>query len=125
MRLQIPVVIKTKDQRQAVMRGLVEIQTQRIFMGASPNRCSVHPTRQVGKEIDRLFTMVEKWKAIEENTSKLRISVDSSGERPSGRMGLISRLFGEQAGVNARLLERPMIVDELVEELVEEGEPHD
>ena len=38
-------------------------------------------------------------------------------------MGMISRLFGEQAGINARTLDRPMIVDEIIEEMIEEGEP--
>jgi hypothetical protein len=31
-------------------------------------------------------------------------------------MGVISRLFGEQAGVNARALDRPMLVDEIIED---------
>jgi hypothetical protein len=70
---------------------------------------------QVGKEIDRLMTIIEKAKAIEENASKLRISVDSTGDQ-APTMGLISRLFGEQAGQNAKALERPMMVDELIEE---------
>lgn len=114
---QIPVVIRTKDQRRAVMQALVEIQTQRILMGNFSEQVLGTPDAQVGKEIDRLFTMVEKWKAIEENTSKLRIAVDAQGgDTPAAAMGVISRLFGEQAGANAKLLDRPMMVDELIEE---------
>ena len=82
----IPVVIKTKDQRQAVLRALVEIQSQRILFGAFSEQALGTPDPGVGKEIDRLFTMVEKWKAIEENTSKLRISVDAQGGE-SGKHG--------------------------------------
>ena len=111
---QIPVVIKTKDQRQAVMRALMEIQTQRILMGSFSEQVLGSPDAQVGKEMDRLFTMIEKAKAIEENTSKLRISVDAQGDAPN--MGLISRLFGETAGVNARALDRPVLVDEIIED---------
>lgn len=111
----IPVIIKTKDQRQAVMRALMEIQTQRILMGSFSEQVLGTPDVQVGKEIDRLMTIIEKAKAIEENASKLRISVDSTGDQ-APTMGLISRLFGEQAGQNAKALERPMMVDELIEE---------
>ena len=111
---QIPVVIKTKDQRQAVMRALMEIQTQRILMGSFSEQVLGQPDVQVGREIDRLFDMIEKAKNIEENASKLRISVDSTGD--AANMGLISRLFGEQAGTNARALDRPMMVDEIIEE---------
>src|SRR5580765_1831819 len=112
---QIPVVIRTRDQRQAVMRALMEIQTQRILMGSFSEQVLGAPDVQVGKEMDRLFAMIEKAKTIEENTSKLRISVDSTGD-PASSMGVISRLFGETAGYNARILERPMLVDELIEE---------
>jgi len=112
---QIPVVIKTKDQRQAVMTALMEIQTQRILMGSFSEQVLGTPDTQVGREIDRLFTIIEKAKAIEENTSKLRISVDANGDQ-GPTMGLISRLFGEQAGQNAKALDRPMMTDELIEE---------
>lgn len=114
---QIPVVIKTKDQRQAVMRALMEIQAQRIFMGTFSEQVLGVPDVQVGREIDRLMSIIEKAKAIEENTQRLRISVDAQGDGgQAAGMGVISRLFGETAGANARALERPMMVDEMIEE---------
>lgn len=111
---QIPVVIRTKDQRQAVMRALMEIQTQRILMGTFTEQVLGTPDVQVGKEMDRLMNIIEKAKAIEDNSANLRISVDARGE--AANMGLISRLFGENAGTNARSLGRPVLTDELIEE---------
>jgi hypothetical protein len=112
---QIPVVISTKEQRRAVMQALVEIQTQRILMGNFSEQVLGTPDPQVGKEMDRLFSMVEKWKNIEDTSSKLRISVDSQGETTAAA-GVISRLFGNEAAVNAKLLDRPILTDELIEE---------
>ena len=66
----IPVVIRTKDQRQAVLRTLVEIQTQRILMGSFAEQVNGQPDAMVGKEMDRLFKMVESWKRIEEQTTQ-------------------------------------------------------
>ena len=118
----IPVMIKTKDQRQALLRALVEIQGQRILFGAFSEQALGTPDPNVGKEIDRLFTMVEKWRAIEENRSGIHVQIDAQGEAAAG-MGMISRLFGEQAGINARALDRPMIVDEIIEEVEMDNEP--
>jgi len=114
----IPVVIRTKDQRQAVLRTLVEIQAQRILMGSFAEQVTGEANDQVGKEMDRLFTMVEKWKTIEEQTTKLSIGVTASGPDSDGSLGMISRLFGSQAGSNARILDVPVLSDEYVEDAV-------
>ena len=45
----IPVVIRTKDQRQAVLRTLVEIQTQRILMGSFAEQVNGQPDALVGR----------------------------------------------------------------------------
>jgi hypothetical protein len=121
----IPVVIRTKDQRQAVLRTLVEIQTQRILMGSFAEQVLGEPNDQVGKEMDRLFTMVEKWKTIEEQTTKLHIGIEASGPDADGNMGMISALFGSQAGQNARKLDIPMLSDEIIEEADLVGEAAD
>ena len=121
----IPVVIRTKDQRQAVLRTLVEIQTQRILMGSFAEQVLGEANGQVGKEMDRLFTMVEKWKTIEEQTTKLHIGIEASGPDADGNMGMISALFGSQAGQNARKLDVPMLSDELIEDAEMVGESVD
>jgi hypothetical protein len=112
---QIPVVIRSKDQRQAVMRALMEIQTQRILMGTFSEQVLGTHDNQVGKEMDRLMSMIEKAKAIEETVPKFRVTVDAQGSEQAS-MGVISRLFGSEAGINARLLDRPMLVDEIIDE---------
>ena len=114
----IPVVIRTKDQRQAVLRTLVEIQTQRIMMASFGEQVLGERDETVGKEMDRLFAMVEKWKTIEETTTKLNIGITASGQEADGSLGMISRLFGSQAGANARVLDVPQLSDEYVEDAV-------
>jgi hypothetical protein len=114
----IPVVIRTKDQRQALLRTLIEIQAQRILMGSFSEQVMGEPNDQVGKEMDRLFTMVERWKTIEEQTTKLSIGIQATGPDADGSLGMISRLFGSQAGQNARMLDVPVLSDEVIEEAV-------
>jgi hypothetical protein len=117
----IPVVIRTKDQRQAVLRTLIELQTQRIMMGSFAEQVMGERDETVGKEMDRLFSMVEKWKSIEEVTTKLSIGVTATGQEADGSLGMISRLFGSQAGQNARTLDTPVLSDEYVDAAVVES----
>ena len=112
----IPVVIRTKDQRQAVLRTLVEIQTQRILMGTFAEQVQGQPDNQVGKEMDRLFSMVERWKQIEEQSTRLNIGITATGGDADGSLGMISRLFGSEAGQNARALDVPILSDTLIED---------
>lgn len=112
----IPVVIRTKDQRQALLRTLVEVQAQRILMGSFSEQVLGEPNDQVGKEMDRLFSMVERWKTIEEQTTKLSIGIQATGTDTDSSLGMISRLFGSQAGQNARVLDVPVLSDEVIEE---------
>ena len=112
----IPVVIRTKDQRQAVMRTLTEIQTQRILMGTFAEQVNGQPDALVGAEMDRLFRMVEAWKRIEEQTTKVNIGISASGPDADGSLGMISRLFGSEAGQNARTLDVPILSDTLIED---------
>ena len=113
---KIPVVVRTKDQRQAVLRTLVEIQTQRILMGSFAEQVNGQPDALVGVEMDRLFKMVESWKRIEEQSTKISIGVTASGPDADGSLGMISRLFGSEAGQNARTLDVPVLSDTIIED---------
>ena len=115
----IPVVIRTKDQRQAVLRTLVEIQAQRIMMGSFAEQVMGERDEMVGIEMDRLFRMVEGWKRIEETTAKLQIGVTATSQEGDGTLGMISRLFGSQAGANARVLDVPELSDTYVDATAE------
>lgn len=113
----IPVVIRTKDQRHALMRTLVEIQAQRVLMGTFAEQVEGQQDDQVGKEMDRLFQMVERWKTIEEETQKFHIGVTATASGQDANLGMISRLFGSQAGQNARVLDVPVSSDQVMEDL--------
>ena len=75
--------------------------------------------------MDRLFRMVEKWKTIEEQTTKVNIGISASGPDADGSLGMISRLFGSEAGQNARTLDVPVLSDTLIEDadMVEQEPP--
>jgi hypothetical protein len=112
----IPVVIRTKDQRQAVLRVLAETQTQRVLFAAFAEQVNGQGDATVGIEMDRLFRMVESWKRIEEQTTKINIGVSATGPDADGSLGMISRLFGSEAGQNARTLDVPILSDTLIED---------
>jgi hypothetical protein len=110
----IPVVIRSKDQLQAVMRALVEIQTQRILFGRFSEEVTGAPDPEVGREMDRLFKMVEKWKTLEDNRSTLDISIKANGD-VQAQSGMLSRLFGSKVGSNASALEHPILTADIVD----------
>lgn len=110
----IPVTIRSKDQLQAVMRAMVEIQTQRILLGRFSEEITGAQDPEVGKEMDRLFRMVEKWKALEEERNSLDISIKATGE-VQAQAGMLSRLFGSKVGSNAMALETPILSADIIE----------
>jgi hypothetical protein len=111
---QIPVVIRSKQQLQATLRALVEIQTQRILMGHFAEEINGQPDVLLGNEMDRLFKMVESWRRIEDNRDKLRVTVEAQGG-DAASMGVLSRLFGEKVGQNALLLEEPLDTEAVID----------
>lgn len=116
---QIPVMIRSKGQLQAVLRALVEIQTQRILMGRFSEEINGQADDQVGREMDRLFTMVEKWRTIEDNRDTMKMTIEAKGDAAAG-MGVLSRLFGEKVGQNAMLLEDPIPSEEVIDRMDDE-----
>ena len=105
----IPVVIRSKDQLQGVLRAMVEVQTQRVLFQRFGEEVTGTPDPDVGKEMDRLFNMVEKWKDIEDNRDTLEVSVKAKGQ-----MGMLSRLFGSKVGSNAMVLDTPIPSDAVI-----------
>lgn len=106
----IPVVIRSKDQLQGVLRAMVEVQTQRVLFQRFGEEVTGTPDPDVGKEMDRLFNMVEKWKDIEDNRDTLEVSVKAKGQ-----MGMLSRLFGSKVGTNAMVLDSPVSSDAVID----------
>ena len=116
---QIPVEIKTKTQLLAVLQAVTEIQTQRILMGRFGEEVQGEHNPDLGKEMDRLFSMVERWRNIEDNRDTVKLSLEAKGSAEAG-MGVLSRLFGAKVGQNATLLETPVSSDEIIEEMTED-----
>ena len=102
---QIPVEIKTKTQLVGVLRAVTEIQTQRILMGRFAEEVQGEHNPDLGKEMDRLFSMVERWRNIEDNRDTVKVTLDAKGDAAAG-MGVLSRLFGAKVGQNATLAGR-------------------
>ena len=115
----IPVEIKSKTQLVAVMRSVTEIQTQRILMGRFAEEVQGEHNPDLGKEMDRLFTMFERWRNIEDSRDSLKITVDSKGSGAPA-MGVLSRLFGSQVGQNAVLLDHAVDSNEIIDEMTDD-----
>jgi hypothetical protein len=72
------------------------------------------PEPDVGKEIDRLFDIVQRWRDIEDNRDTLKLHVEAHAHS-----GVLSRLFGSDVGQNSRALERPVSSTEVMNDVID------
>lgn len=96
----LPIEIRTKDQLNAAMRALVEMQMGRVMFARFAEEMEgqgIDPA--LSAEMDRMFTLVEKMKNISDNRDMVSIKVEASGSN-----GVLSRLFGQKAGEINRML---------------------
>lgn len=96
----LPIEIKTKDQLQAALRALVEMQVGRVMFARFAEELEgqgLDPA--LSSEMDRVFALVEKLRAISDNREMVSLRVEASGSS-----GVLSRLFGAKAGEQARQL---------------------
>lgn len=110
---RIPVEIRTKQQLQAVLTAMLEMQTSRVMFarfaeelegqGMDPN---------LSQEMDRLFKLVKEFKDIEDTRDLVRIEMEAKGSA-----GVLSRIFGEKAGAKANELSEP-VTDEKLNEFI-------
>lgn len=108
---EIPVEIRTKDQLLAAMQAVIELQTQRVFQARFAEEVTGQElTPDVGREIDRLFSVVEKMRDITDNRETLKITAEARGGA-----GVLSRLFGSKVGENAKMLATPIDSSEIIE----------
>jgi len=110
----IPVAIRSKDQLQDVLRAMVEMQTQRVLLARFGEEVTGSPEPEVGKELDRLFDMVARWKDIEDNRDTLKLSVEARAQS-----GVLSRLFGAQVGQASRSLSSPVPSTEVMHDVID------
>jgi hypothetical protein len=108
---EIPVSIQTKDQLQQVLQVMIEMQTQRVLMARFAEEISGQElSPEFGRELDRLFASVEKFRDIMDNRDSVKVTMEAKG-----RAGVLSRLFGSTVGTNAKVLSRPIDSEAVVE----------
>ena len=96
----LPIEIRTKDQLNAAMRAMVEMQVGRVMFARFAEELEGQGIdTTLSTEMDRVFTMVEKLKNISDNRDLVRFEVEARGSS-----GVLSRLFGAKAGEQARML---------------------
>lgn len=97
---RLPVEIRTKDQLQAVMQAMIEMQASRVLFARFAEELEgqgLDPA--LSSEMDRLFSLVDRFKNISDTRDLMRIEVEARGNS-----GVLSRLFGQKAGDTARQL---------------------
>ncbi len=96
----LPVEIRTKDQLNAAMRALVEMQVGRVMFARFAEELEGQGLdSSLSSEMDRFFAMVERMKEISDSRDTLRFEVEARGSS-----GVLSRLFGAKAGEQSRQL---------------------
>jgi hypothetical protein len=115
----IPVEIKSKTQLVAVMRSVTEIQAQRIFMGRFAEEIQGEHNPDLSKEMDRFFSMLERWRNIEDNRDTVKLSLETKGSGGPA-MGVLSRLFGTRVGQNATLLDNSVDSNDIIDQMTDD-----
>lgn len=100
---ELPVEIKTKDQLDALLSTILEMQAQRVaFMRFAEEQNGGYADPNLSQEIDRFYDLVEKVKRIKDDAATFKLHVEAKAGA-----GVLSRILGEKA---ARLneLDRPL-----------------
>jgi hypothetical protein len=107
----IPVEIKGKDQFRSAYDALIEMQYQRVlFMKMAEDLEGGYADPNLSSEIDRLQKMLKTKADLEQEGFSLKIEA-----KERGQMGMISRLFGRDAGESARALPATVDLGDLAE----------
>ncbi len=97
---KLPVEIRTKDQLNAVLQAMIEMQASRVLFARFAEELEgqgLDPA--LSSEMDRLFSLVDKFRNISDTRDMMRIEVEARGGA-----GVLSRLFGQKAGEASRQL---------------------
>jgi len=113
---EIPVEIRTTTQLAALQDTLLELQTKRVLRSTMFEEIQGGAIDQnTSKEYDRLNRMINS--KIEAQKDSISIKIEASG---SARAGMVSNLFGREAGERVTALPAPMITDGVIDaELVD------
>ena len=97
---KLPVEIRTKDQLSAILQAMLEMQASRVLFARFAEELEgqgLDPA--LSSEMDRLFSLIDKFKNISDSRDMMRIEVEARGSA-----GVLSRLFGQRAGEVSRQL---------------------
>lgn len=112
----IPVELKTKEQLQAMMQAIIEMQTQRVFQARFTEEIMGQELAvETGREMDRLMNLLSKAKEVSSSSDSLKVTVEGMGAFGSTAAGqasggVLSSLFGPQMSA-----QRPSAAAEIVE----------
>jgi hypothetical protein len=107
---KIPVEIRSKDQLQALMRTVIEIQGQRVLFARFAEEIEGQGLDgNVGAEMDRLFKSLQAMKDVNDTRDVLRLEMEARGNA-----GMLTRLFGRDVGETARALPIPVPSEEVM-----------
>jgi len=110
----IPVTIRTKDQMQALQNSLIDMQTQRVmFMKMAEDLEGGYADPNLSSELDRLQKMIKIKTELESDS----FSVKFEAKGTTGQAGIMSRLFGREAGDAARALPQEVSADRMILEM--------
>jgi len=110
----IPVTIRTKDQMQALQNSLIDMQTQRVmFMKMAEDLEGGYADPNLSSELDRLQKMIKIKTELEQDS----FSVKFEAKGTNGQAGIMSRLFGKEAGDSARALPQEISADRMIVEM--------
>jgi hypothetical protein len=105
--------VKTKEQMRALLEALVEMQSQRVlFMKMAEDIEGGYADPNLSNEIDRLGKLIERKSNIEAEGFSLKIEAKGSGQP-----GMISRIFGQDAGRTINTYAEPISADRMIESL--------
>jgi hypothetical protein len=119
---KLPVEIRTKDQLQAVLQAMIEMQASRVLFARFAEELEgqgLDPA--LSSEMDRLFSLIDKFKNISDTRDLMRIEVEARGNA-----GVLSRLFGTKAGEISKQLPSggfgPNQTDQFIQDVIDFSE---
>jgi hypothetical protein len=111
----IPVQIRTREQVKGLRQGMLEMQTQRVlFMRMAEETEGGYADPNLTKEMALLSKMVAEYEEAEREGFSINISARGSGPQKA-EGGMLSRLFGADAGQKSMELEAPVNADDYID----------
>lgn len=109
----IPVTIRTREQRKALHEGLIEMQTQRVlFMRFAEDIEGGYADPNLTKEMNLLQKMLKEYAEMEREG--FSITIQGQGSAQAAQSGMFSRLFGKEAGQQVQQIETQR-ADDIIE----------